>query len=94
MKEKNDRTISVNKSVKSMHISMRTAPKLIVNNTYYISFGDKQAAPCILIGIVDDKKVRIGLKNNSKLGYGDVYVVLNTEIGTSPEEAVINEKSF
>jgi hypothetical protein len=92
MKEKNDRTISVNKSVKPVHISTRNAPKLIVNDTYYISFGNNEVKPCILLDIVDQNKVRVGIKNNSKNGYGDVYVVLNTEIGTSPEEAVINEQ--
>ncbi len=92
MKEKDDRTISVNKSVKPVHISMRNAPKLIINDTYYISFGNNEVKPCILLEIVDKNKVRVGIKNNSKAGYGDVYMVLNTEIGTSPEEAVINEQ--
>jgi hypothetical protein len=92
MKEKNDRTISVNKSVKPAHISVRKAPKLVVNGTYYISFGNHEAAPCILLDVMDNHKIRVGLKNNSKNGYGDVYVVLNREIGSSPEEAVINEQ--
>jgi hypothetical protein len=92
MKLKNDRTISVNKSVKPINISLRIAPKLIINDTYYISFGKNEVSPCILIAIVDKEKIRVGIKNNSKIGYGDVYVVHNHEIGTSPEEAVINEQ--
>jgi len=94
MKVKNNRTISVNKSVKPIHITLRIAPKLIINDTYYVSFGKNEVSTCILIGIVDKEKIRVGIKNNSKIGYGDIYIVNNNEIGTSPEEAVINEQVF
>lgn len=94
MKLKNDRTITVNKSVKPLQPALRTIPKLIINDTYYISFGKNEVSPCLLIDIVDTEKVRVGIKNNSKIGYGDIYVVLNNEIGTSPEEAVMNEQTY
>jgi hypothetical protein len=94
MRFKNDRTISVNKSVKSLPVDKRTAPKLKINDTYYISFGTNEVAPCILIAIVNEEKIRIGIKNNSKIGYGDIHIVYNYEIGTSPEEAVNNEQIF
>ncbi|HTB51204.1 MAG TPA: hypothetical protein VK718_00400 [Ferruginibacter sp.] len=94
MKLKNARTISVHKSVKPIHLSLRTAPKLIVSDTYYISFGMNEAIPCMLIEILDNNQIRVGLKNNSTLGYGDVHTIASNEIGTSPEEAVINEQTF
>ncbi len=80
----------VDKKIKPLPFKLRKEPSLIVGNDYYVSFGMNEAAPCVLIDIIDNSQIRIGIKNNSKNGYGGVHIIRSHEIGITPEQAVIN----
>lgn len=95
---KKEKEIKVGKHVKPVHFKLRKGPELIIGEDYYVSFGMNRAIPCILLDITDSgkgmpKQVRIGIKDNSAIGYGSINVVYSDEIGLTPEEAVINTKT-
>lgn len=99
MKTKNNTPIKVDTKFSPIHFRERKENNLVVGNDYFISFGMNKAIPCILLYIINNgkeigKQVRIGIRNNSPLGYGDIHVVYSDEIGNTPEEAVMNEQTF
>lgn len=99
--------IKVDKKIKPIHYSMRTIVELIVGNEYYVSFGSNKVKRCTLIEIDTEEgrngiTVEIPIKPQSKKGFIDVngnishhwvdtHHLFSDEIGTTPEEAVINE---
>ncbi|MDH6305772.1 hypothetical protein M2459_002472 [Parabacteroides sp. PF5-5] len=83
--------IKVDKSIKPIHYKERTKVELVVGCDYYVSFGNSEAKRCKLIEICDEGgrnqiKVEISTKYQTA-----IHTLFTDEIGTTPEEAVINE---
>lgn len=99
--------IKVDKKIKPIHYSLRTTVKLIVGNEYYVSFGSNKVKRCTLVEIDTEGgrtgiTIEIPIKPDSKKGFidsegnishhwVDTHHLFADEIGTTPEEAVINE---
>ena len=99
--------IKVDKKIKPIHFSKRTAVELIIGKQYFISFGSNIAKQCILTKISDITDLQqitidIPIKPRSKKGFKDTdgsishnwtssHCIYADEIGLTPEEAVINE---
>jgi len=90
-----NKQIKVSKDVGPIHFRLRKEPELVVNADYYFSYGANKATPCVLLEVIEApiKQVRIGIKNNSKEGYGAVETIYSDEIGRTPEETVINTRT-
>lgn len=83
--------VKVNKSIKAVHFSERKSVKLIVGNEYYVSFGNNEAKRCKLLEIIDEhEEKRILIEIVSPRG-NTQHIIYADEIGTTPEEAVMNE---
>ncbi|MEO5990933.1 MAG: hypothetical protein ABIP68_04800 [Ferruginibacter sp.] len=95
---KKNKTIKVGNQITPIHFKKRKEPELIIGNDYFVSFGMNKAIPCILLDVIDNgkeipKEVKIGIKDNSEIGYGDINIVYSDEIGLTSEEAVINTRT-
>lgn len=103
-------TIKVDKSVKPIHYKNRKQVELIIGNDYYVSFGSNKVKRCKLIeiekqGTRDSITIEIPVKPKSVKGFidgdgnishhwVDTHHLFGDEIGTTPEEAVMNEVTF
>ena len=81
--------VKVSSKVKPLHYSERQPVKLIVGKDYYVSFGNHQAKKCRLLEIME-KPERICIEILSTRGRTE-HVLFPDEIGTTPEEAIMNE---
>ena len=90
--------VKVDTKVKPVHFTKRKEPELIIGNDYYVSFGCNIAQPCTLFEIHQGdanelKSVTIGIKKKSG-EYDGRNIVFADEIGLTPEEAVINTRTW
>lgn len=99
--------VRIDKSVKPIHFSKRTAPELIVENDYFVSFGSNDTYPCKLIKVINEfdraeVEIEIPKRPMSKKGFRDSegnishnwvssHILYADEIGLTREEAVINQ---
>lgn len=71
--------------------SKRQPVKLVIGEEYYVSFGNHDAKRCKLLDIIDDrgpKQVKIEILSSRG---STIHILFADEIGTTPEEAVMNE---
>lgn len=99
--------IKVDKKIKPISPSKRQVVNLVVGDEYYVSFGNNKVKRCKLIEIYKEGSkerivVEIPVKPQSSKGFidangnishhwVDTHTLFADEIGTTPEEAVINE---
>lgn len=82
--------IKVSSAIYPTHFSKRKPVKLVVGEDYYISFGNSKAHRCKLLEIERD---RITVEIVSKRG-STTHCLFADEIGTTPEEAVMNQMTM
>ena len=96
--------ISVDKKIKPIPHSQRAKPELIIGNSYYLSLGGSEAIPCTLIQLIGERHVEVecSIKSRTQKGFilaegtKSMYMkfnhqILRDEIGTTPEEAILNQ---
>lgn len=83
--------IKVSSDVYPIHFSKRKPVKLVIGEDYYVSFGNNEANRCKLIDIPEIYKgERIRIEISTPRGCSS-HTLFADEIGTTPEEAVINQ---
>lgn len=95
--------IKVSAAIKPIKALDRSIPPLIIGLRYYVSFDGNYAFPCELIESEENRiKVSIKAKPQSKKGFLDEngrvsydwkseHHLFPDEIGSTPEQAVINQ---
>jgi hypothetical protein len=102
--------IKVDKKIKPIPFTKRTAVELVVGKEYFISFGNNVVKHCVLTKISDITDLQqitidIPIKPRSKKGFIDInglishnwtstHCIYADEIGMTPEEAVKHEVTF
>jgi hypothetical protein len=83
--------IKVDKKIKPIHFSKRTVVSLVEGDPYFVCFGMNKAYSCKLLEVLphgtDTAEVRIEYPD------GGTAQLFADEIGRTPEEAVINQKT-
>lgn len=86
--------VTVSPQVKPIPFRERQAVELVIDRDYYVSFGSNQVNKCRLLEIRDNRGPRqVRIEILSMRGR-TTHVLYADEIGTTPEEAVINEVTF
>lgn len=82
--------VKVRNSVIPIHFSKRAPVKLVIGEDYYVSFGNNEAHRCKLLEIERD---RITVEIVSKRG-STTHCLFADEIGSTPEEAIMNQMTM
>ena len=83
--------IKVDSSVCPTHFSQRKPVKLVIGKDYYVSFGNNEAHRCKLVDIPEMYQgQRIKIEPPTPRG-SITHILFADEIGTTPDEAVMNQ---
>ena len=83
--------IKVDSSVCPTHFSQRKPVKLVIGEDYYVSFGNNEAHRCKLVDIPEMYQgQRIKIETPTPRG-SITHILFADEIGTTPDEAVMNQ---
>lgn len=83
--------IKVDSSVCPTHFSQRKPVKLVIGKDYYVSFGNNEAHRCKLVDIPEMYQgQRIKIETPTPRG-SITHILFADEIGTTPDEAVMNQ---
>ena len=81
----------VDSSVCPTHFSQRKPVKLVIGEDYYVSFGNNEAHRCKLVDIPEMYQgQRIKIETPTPRG-SITHILFADEIGTTPDEAVMNQ---
>lgn len=88
--------VKVDRSVRSIHYSLRVKPELVLGEKYYVCFSGHKAIPGVLT-YIDKERGKVDIqctRYDRKLELKITYSVFMDEIGRTPEEAVVNRVTW